>query len=140
MCSQFKSRLHFLIILLNILIFIQTLTLKIYKVEMFEKKLFSYTEFDFTKQNKQTLKAFSSTFVNTFEKTLTTMLIFSDIALIGFCRTRNKSQACSYNLTMFACGLAKFISCIRIQFGIYYRSAIWARANTLIHPNGSITS
>lgn len=140
MCSQFKIRLHFSIIILNKFLFIQTLTLKIYGVEMFDKKLFSYTEFELKKQNKQTLKAFPSTSVNTLKETLTTMLIFSDIALIGFCRTRNKSRACIYNLTLFACGLAKFISCIRIQFGIYYGSAIWARANTLIHPNGSITS
>lgn len=47
---------------------------------MFDKKLFSYTTFDFTKQNKQTLKAFPGTSVNTFKETLTTMLIFSDIA------------------------------------------------------------
>lgn len=76
---------------------------------MFDTKIFSYTVFDFTKHYKQTLKAFPSTSVNTFEETLTTMLIFSDIALIGFCRTRNKSRACSYDLTMFASSLAKFI-------------------------------
>lgn len=43
---------------------------------MFDKKLYSYTAFDFTKQNKLTLKAFPSTSVNTFEETMTTMLIF----------------------------------------------------------------